>query len=55
MGSEMCIRDRDVERSQFNAELSESQTLGNYIRSVIQLYKALGGGWTPGETSDTAS
>ena len=45
----------DVERSQFNAELSESQTLGNYIRSVIQLYKALGGGWTPGETSDTAS
>jgi multidrug efflux system outer membrane protein len=38
----------DAERSQFNAELTESETLGAYIRSVIQLYKALGGGWNPG-------
>ena len=39
----------DIERSLFNAELSESQTLRLYINSVIELYKALGGGWTPDE------
>ena len=37
----------DSERSLFNAELSESQTLRLYINSVIELYKALGGGWVP--------
>jgi multidrug efflux system outer membrane protein len=37
----------DSERSLFNAELSESQTMRLYINSVIELYKALGGGWVP--------
>ena len=37
----------DSERSLFNAELSESQTLRLYINSIIELYKALGGGWVP--------
>lgn len=35
----------DTERSLFNAELAESQTLGLYLDAIIQLYKALGGGW----------
>lgn len=37
----------DTERSLFNAELSESQTLRLYFNAVIELYKALGGGWNP--------
>ena len=36
----------DTERTLFSAELSESETLRLYVDSVIQLYKALGGGWT---------
>jgi multidrug efflux system outer membrane protein len=39
----------DIERSLFNAELSESQTLRLYINSIIELFKALGGGWVPEE------
>lgn len=37
----------DTERSLFNAELAESQTLRLYYTSIIALYKALGGGWSP--------
>lgn len=37
----------DTERSLFNAELAESQTLRLYYNSTIELYKALGGGWMP--------
>lgn len=37
----------DTERSLFNAELTESQTLRLYINAIIELYKALGGGWKP--------
>lgn len=37
----------DSERSLFNAELTESQTLRLYINAIIELYKALGGGWDP--------
>jgi multidrug efflux system outer membrane protein len=37
----------DSERSLFNAELTESQTLRLYINAIIELYKALGGGWNP--------
>jgi multidrug efflux system outer membrane protein len=36
----------DTERSLFNAELTESQTLRLYINAIIELYKALGGGWS---------
>jgi multidrug efflux system outer membrane protein len=39
----------DTERSLFNAELSESQTLRLYINSIVELFKALGGGWVPDE------
>ena len=39
----------DSERSLFSAELSESQTLRLYVNSIIELYKALGGGWVPEE------
>jgi multidrug efflux system outer membrane protein len=34
-----------TEQSQFTAELAESQTLRLYINAIIELYKALGGGW----------
>ncbi len=37
----------DTERSLFNAELDESITLRQYLNSIIELYKALGGGWNP--------
>ena len=37
----------DIERSLFSAELAESQTLGFYFNAIIELYKALGGGWNP--------
>jgi len=37
----------DTERSLFNAELTESQTLRLYLNAIIELYKALGGGWEP--------
>lgn len=40
----------DTERSLFNAELAESQTLRLYFTSIIELYKALGGGWAPDES-----
>ena len=37
----------DSERTRFNAELEESQTLQQYLNSIVELYKALGGGWSP--------
>jgi multidrug efflux system outer membrane protein len=40
----------DIERSLFSAELSESQTRRLYINSIVELYKALGGGWVPEES-----
>ena len=36
-----------TEQSLFSAELSESQTLRLYFNAIIELYKALGGGWNP--------
>jgi multidrug efflux system outer membrane protein len=35
----------DAQRSLFGAELDESQTIGAHLVSLVQLYKALGGGW----------
>ena len=35
----------DLQRSQFSAELAASQTLQLQLASVVELYKALGGGW----------
>ena len=31
----------------FNADLEQSVTMRQYLNSVIELYKALGGGWNP--------
>jgi multidrug efflux system outer membrane protein len=35
----------DAQRSLFDAELEEAQTLGSHFVSLVRLYKALGGGW----------
>jgi outer membrane protein, multidrug efflux system len=35
----------DGQRSLFNAELTLAQARGNEYQSIVQLYKALGGGW----------
>jgi multidrug efflux system outer membrane protein len=37
----------DTERSLFNAELAQSNTQERYLASIVQLYRALGGGWQP--------
>ena len=37
----------DIERSLFQSELAASQTRRQELTAIIQLYKALGGGWTP--------
>jgi len=37
----------DSERTRFNAELDQSQTLQRYLNAIVELYKALGGGWNP--------
>jgi multidrug efflux system outer membrane protein len=39
----------DTDRTKFNAELAQSQTLQLYFSSIVQLYKALGGGWVTEE------
>jgi multidrug efflux system outer membrane protein len=36
----------DAQRSLLTAEVAESRTLGAQLVAVVQLYKALGGGWT---------
>jgi multidrug efflux system outer membrane protein len=35
----------DAERSLFNSQLTQAQTQGTVFASIIQLYKAMGGGW----------
>ena len=35
----------DAQRSLFEAELDEAQTIGGHFVSLVRLYKALGGGW----------
>jgi multidrug efflux system outer membrane protein len=35
----------DLQRSQFSAELQASAALQQQLASVVELYKALGGGW----------
>jgi multidrug efflux system outer membrane protein len=36
----------DLQRSQFSAELAASQALQLHLSSIVELYKALGGGWS---------
>jgi multidrug efflux system outer membrane protein len=38
----------DAERSLFNAELSQAQTKGVLFQALVNLYKAMGGGWIVG-------
>jgi multidrug efflux system outer membrane protein len=40
-----------AQRNLFDAELSLASTRRLYLTSVVQLYKALGGGWSPEEQS----
>ena len=35
----------DAERSLFNVELARAQTKGNLFQALVNLYKAMGGGW----------
>jgi len=35
----------DAERSLFNAELSRTETKGILFQALVNLYKAMGGGW----------
>ena len=44
----------DAQRSLFSAELDEVRTMDNQVGSLVQLYKALGGGW-PTESDTTAT
>jgi multidrug efflux system outer membrane protein len=45
-----------TEQSQFSAELAETQTLRLYFNAIIELYKALGGGWIEqSEATDKAN
>lgn len=37
----------DAQRSRFNEQLTLAQARGNEFQSVVQLYRALGGGWQP--------
>ena len=40
----------DTERTLFNAELAQSETLQLYFSAIVQLYGALGGGWSVEES-----
>ena len=44
----------DTERSLFNAELAHSNTQERYLNALVQLYRSLGGGWSP-EAKDTSA
>jgi len=35
----------DAERSLFNSQLSYAQTQDTLLRALVNLYKAMGGGW----------
>jgi NodT family efflux transporter outer membrane factor (OMF) lipoprotein len=44
-GVDSLLNALDADRDLFNAELSLAQTRRNELLSMVQLYKALGGGW----------
>lgn len=44
-GVDSLLNALDADRDLFNAELSLTQTRRNELLSLVQLYKALGGGW----------
>jgi outer membrane protein, multidrug efflux system len=37
----------DAQRTLLGAEVAQSRTLGAQLIAVVQLYRALGGGWSP--------
>ena len=39
----------DLQRSEFSSQLQASQALQLQLTSTVELYKALGGGWVPGQ------
>ena len=45
----------DAERSLFNAQLSYTQTQGTVFNSMVNLYKAMGGGWVTNAERMTAT
>ncbi len=49
----------DAQRSLFNAELDEAETIGTNLVALVRLYKALGGGWLqappPGSAAGTGT
>ena len=45
----------DAERSLFNAQLSYTQTQGAVFTSMVNLYKAMGGGWVTDAERMTAT
>ena len=44
-GIDSLLNALDADRELFDAELSLAQTRRNELLSLVQLYKALGGGW----------
>ena len=42
-----------AQRNLFEAELSLTATRRLHLVSIVQLYKALGGGWTPEDVADS--
>jgi outer membrane protein, multidrug efflux system len=46
-GVDTLLNALDADRDLFNAELSLAQTQRNALLALVQLYKALGGGWQP--------
>ncbi len=45
----------NTERSVFTLQDSVAQTAGDRLNALIQLYKALGGGWSPDEAATSSS
>ena len=45
----------DAQRSLFNSELDEAQSTGSHLVALVQLYKALGGGWPPDAVTPSPS
>ena len=46
-GVDTLLNALDADRDLFNAELSLAQTQRNELLALVQIYKALGGGWQP--------
>jgi len=43
----------DAQRSLFDAELDSVQSINDQLVAMVRLYKALGGGWSPPETTQS--